>query len=76
MSVLQDGILHEYYGYLMVGRASHKAATQFTCVDKSLSQIPGSGGDTNGYLFYTVEAVCGHFIRCSDKELTCVVCTK
>ncbi|XP_065906808.1 short-chain collagen C4-like [Dysidea avara] len=66
----------EYYGYLMAGHYSHKAATQYTCVDKSLSQIPGSGGDTNGYLFFTVEAYCGHFIPCSDKELTCVVCTK
>jgi len=66
----------EYYGYLMAGRHNHKAATQFTCVDKSVSQIPGSGANTEGYLFYTVEAYCGHFLPCSDKELTCVVCTK
>ena len=66
----------EYYGYLMAGRHNHKAATQFTCVDKSVSQIPGSGANTDGYLFYTVEAYCSHHIPCSDKELTCVVCTK
>ena len=50
----------------MAGRHGHKAATQFTCMDKSLSQIPGSGANTNGYLFYTVEAYCGHFIPCSE----------
>ena len=66
----------EYYGYLMAGYQGHKAATQFTCMDRGLEQIPGSGTDTNGYLFYTVEAHCNHFIPCSDKELTCVVCTK
>jgi len=60
----------------MGGYYGHKAATQYTCVDKSLEQIPGSGVDTNGYLFYTMEVKCGHFIPCSDKELTCVVCTK
>jgi len=66
----------EYYGYLMAGNHGHKAATQFTCMDKSLEQVPGSGVDSNGKLFYTVEVYCNHFIPCSDKELTCVVCTK
>ena len=66
----------EYYGYLMAGYHGHKAATQFTCVDKSLEMIPGSGANTNGKLFLNVEAHCNHFIPCSDKELTCVVCTK
>ena len=42
--------------YLMAGAHNHKAATQFTCVDKSLEQIPGSGANVNGYLLYTVEA--------------------
>ena len=66
----------EYYGCLMAGHYGHKAATQFTYMDKSLEQIPGSRASTDGRLFYTVEAYCGHFIPCSDKELTCVVCTK
>ena len=70
------GWRREYYGYLMAGHHAHKAANQFTCVDKSLEQIPGSGGDTNGKLLHFVEAKCGYFIPCSDKELTCVVCTK
>ena len=29
---------------------AHKAATQYTCVDKSLEQIPSSGGSIDGYL--------------------------
>jgi len=66
----------EYYGYLMAGHHGNAAATQYTCMDRSLAQISGSGGNTNGYLFYTVEAHCNHFIPCSDKEVTCVVCTK
>ena len=60
----------------MAGHYNSKAATQYTCVDNNVEQIPASGTNTNGKLFYTVEAHCGHFIPCSDKELTCVVCTK
>ena len=71
-----SGWRREYYGYLMAGATSNKAGTQYTCVDKSLEQIPGSGSNTNGYSLFTVEAKCDHFIPCSDKELTCVVCTK
>ena len=71
-----SGWRREYYGYLMAGYHAHKAATQYTCMDKSLEQIAGSAASNHGYLFYTVEAYCGHFIPCSDKELTCVVCTK
>ena len=71
-----SGWRREYYGYLMAGHRNHKAATQFTCIDEGLEQIPGSGANTNGYLLLTVEAHCNHYIPCSEKELTCVVCTK
>ena len=70
------GWRRQYHGYLMAGHHNHKAATQYTCVDKSLEQIPGSGANTNGYLLFTVEAYCNHYIPCSEKEVTCVVCTK
>ena len=70
-----SGWRREYYSYLMAGHHANKAATQHTCVDKSVEQVPRSGAKNNGYLFYTVEALC-HHIPCSDKELTCVVCTK
>ena len=71
-----SGWRRQYYGYLMTGHHGHKAATQYTCVDKSLEQVPGSGVNTDGYLLYTVEAYCNHYIPCSEKEVTCVVCTK
>ena len=71
-----SGWRREYYGYLMAGRHNQAAASQFTCIDKGLEQIPGSGADTNGYLFYIAETQCDQHIPCSDKELTCVVCTK
>ena len=73
------GWRREYYGYLMAGSFSNKAATQFTCVDKSVEPIPGSGSSSNGYRLYTVEANndCGaNFLPCNSYELTCVVCTK
>ena len=71
-----NGWRREYYGYLMAGHYSNKAATQFTCVDKSVEPIRGSGSG-GGYHMYTVEANsdCG-FLPCSPYELTCVVCTK
>ena len=71
-----SGWRREYYGYLMAGYYGHKAATQYTCIDESVEQIPASGASSNGKLFYTLEAHCNYFIPCSDKELTCVVCTK
>ena len=43
-----SGWRREYYGYLMAGYKGHKAATQFTCIDKSIGQIPASGSNTNG----------------------------
>ena len=73
------GWRREYYGYLMAGHYTNKAATQFTCVDKNVEQVPGQGTDGNGYYFYTVELryECGgNFLPCSSQELTCVVCTK
>ena len=75
-----SGWRREYYGYLMAGNHGHKAATQFTCIDESLEQIPGSGSSGGGYLFYTVEANndCGDdFLPCdTTQSLTCAVCTK
>ena len=74
-----SGWRREYYGYLMAGHYTHKSATQFTCVDKSVEQVPGSGINGIGYRFYTVEAryECrANFLQCSPSELTCVVCTK
>ena len=68
----------EYYGYLMTERYNHHRST-FECVDKDQQSIDGSHADTNGALFYHVEATCTG-IDCPPfdpaKELNCVVCTK
>ena len=49
------------------------------CVDKNAEGIPGSDANTEGSLFYHVQARCTG-IPCppydSEKELACVVCTK
>ena len=68
----------EYFGYLMSERHSHYRS-QFSCVDHSLTPVTGSIQNHNGFLFYTVEGVCGS-LPCPpysrDKELSCAVCTK
>ena len=69
----------EYYGYLMANLNGHRR-TMFECVDRNPQSIPGSIADTNGALFYHVEAKCNVGIPCppydAQKEVTCVVCTK
>ena len=68
----------EYYGYLMAEKYDTHRST-FECVDVSPQSIPGSLANTNGVLFYHVEATCNG-IPCppynTQKEVMCVVCTK
>ena len=68
----------EYTGYLMTEKYNHRRST-YECVDKSQEAVPGSYRNTNGALFYHVEAHCGYGLQCppyvEEKELTCVVCT-
>ena len=68
----------EYYGYLMSEHISHRR-TNYECVDRAPESLPGSQADTNGALFYPVEANCNG-MACPPynnyKELNCVVCTK
>ena len=68
----------EYYGYLTTEYRNHHRTT-FECLDKDPESIPGSAGNVNGALFHLVEATCTG-IPCppydTQKELTCVVCTK
>ena len=69
----------EYQGYLMAERSDHKINTVYECVDKDAESIPGSVGNTNGALFYHVQAQCNGLL-CppygQEKELAYVVCTK
>ena len=68
----------EYSGYLMSDHHGHYR-TMYECVDKNPDSIPGSAPNTDGALFYHVEANCNG-IACPpydpQKELTCAVCTK
>ena len=68
----------EYYGYLM-SKHHDRNPSMYECVDKDQESVPGSQADTNGALFYHVEASCNgmHCPPYNDyKELNCVVCTK
>ena len=75
------GWTEEYEGYLMSEASLHAthSRTRFECVDKDQESLAGSQPNTNGALFYHVEANCNG-IPCPPynnyKELTCVVCTK
>ena len=68
MNAHRDGEKNIIDTYLMAGYRGYKAATQFTCVDKSVEQIQGSGSNSVGYHLHTVEARydCGaNFLPCA-----------
>ena len=65
----------EYNGYIMAGHYTQQGSTMYNCIDKSLAQISGSGGNENPHRLYTVYAVCGNYFPCSSTEMTCVVCS-
>ena len=68
----------EYEGFLMSELRLHHRS-MYECVDKDAESIHGSAGNTNGAVFYHVEASCNG-MACPpyhpEKELRCVVCTK
>ena len=74
----KNGWLREYTGYLMAGWFDHKSATEYICMDSKAQRI-GDPKNSNGRLFYPVEAQCGS-LPCgpyiAGGELTCVVCSK
>jgi len=68
----------EYSGYLMSDYTGHHT-TMYECVDKNPDSVPGTVSNTDGAMFYHVEANCNG-MACPpydpQKELTCAVCTK
>ena len=70
----------EYSGWLMAQHNGYNGKNMFTCIDKDAEVVPGQGANTNGNLFYHVEADCSTGIPCPPydgrKEMSCVVCTK
>ena len=75
-SCYQDWHL-EYNGYMMTTHHNqHRANVK--CVDADPEVVPGQGDNSNGDLFYFIEAA-GQLPTTSytrGKELSCVVCTK
>ena len=74
------GWTREYFGYLMSERHSHHRS-QFSCVDQSLKSAISAHRNDDGFLFYSVEGICGSlpcppYSTSRDKELSCAVCTK
>ena len=71
----------EYYGYVMSERNyQDRQRTMFECVDEDQESLPGSQPNTDGALFFHVEATCNTGLPCppydQNKELNCVMCTK
>ncbi|KAK3090969.1 hypothetical protein FSP39_016111 [Pinctada imbricata] len=73
-----DGWSKEYQGYLMADYHSHYRASKFVCVDENPESLYGSRNNSNGYLLYAVEGICGS-LPCppyvNGRELTCAVCS-
>ncbi|CAI8035081.1 Collagen alpha-5(VI) chain [Geodia barretti] len=69
----------EYDGYLVSGYGGSGGRQSAKCLDRNPEFLNGEARNSNGALFFHVEAVCNG-IRCPpydpEKELTCVVCTK
>ena len=75
--VCPDGWRMEYNGFIMAGRYNHAGSSMYTCIDKAVEQISGSGGDHGGHQMYTIYAASGQFLPyISGYAITCVVCTK
>ena len=70
----------EYHGYLMADyHGNHR--TMFECVDQSPQSVSGNAVRSSAITtFYHVEVKCNRGISCppydTQKEVTCVVCTK
>ena len=67
----------EYNGYMMTSRHDHHRAN-VKCVDANPEVILGQGRNSNGDIFYFMEAngQLPTYTYTRGKELTCVVCTK
>ncbi|XP_060578729.1 uncharacterized protein LOC132735751 [Ruditapes philippinarum] len=77
-SICPNSYSLQYNGYLMAGKFSHPAATDYICVDGRPETIDRSYENSNGFLLYFVQARCGS-LSCGpyvhNREVTCSVCT-
>nr|XP_022298580.1 short-chain collagen C4-like [Crassostrea virginica] len=74
-----DGWNLQYHGDLVAGSVTHKAATQYICLDEHSQTLRAGYRNDNGKLLHPVKAVCGA-LACppyrDNSYLTCAVCTK
>ena len=74
-----DGWNLQYHGDLVAGHHSHKAATQYICLDEHSATLTAGHRSYDGKLFHPVKAMRGA-LACppyqNDRYLTCAVCTK
>ena len=72
----------EYAGYLMAGKLSNAAASEYACVDRKPITLAGGSASRTGAYFYPVEAHCKYSLQpqcppyVHGRELTCAICTK
>ena len=72
--------IKEYDGYLMTERHSYSGRTMYICVDRLPDSVAGQDShDSDRVELFSVEAKC-EGLSCppysTEKELTCVVCTR
>ena len=78
-NVSEDGWTLEYSGYLMGSNPKDPASHEAVCMDTAFENIPGSGANQNGLLFYFMFTYCGS-LPCppyqGNQLVTCAVCSK
>ena len=74
------GWTEEYDGYLMGAYHGFTSPSTVECVDRNPESVPDSGDNKTGGVFFQVEVECNYGLKCppyySEKEVTCVVCTR
>ena len=68
----------EYNGYIMVGDDGEEGSSVFDCIDFSLEQVPGTGGDRGWHYKYPVRVSTSSDSLPYDSSyaMSCVVCSK
>lgn len=70
----------EYTGYLMAGFPTHKAASEYICVDGNPDHLKKAPSWSKKSILYSVTSLCNGATPCppyiNGREMTCVVCSK
>ena len=76
--VCPNGWRLEYNGYIMVGDDGEEGSSMYDCIDVSLEQIPGTGGDRGWHHLFPVRVGTSSDSLPYDYSyaMTCAVCSK